>query len=452
MFTDKLKQKLQKQHNQMNCNKHRISTLSLTQQKDSIFLSKKITSFSNNRNNLNNLTNVNPKLIYNNFVNSTPNTNANANIQNIVVQQQPTKEKIELQKIKKLLVDLVKSGYIVTGGLNTNLIESSLFNLTIKGNLLPSKTNFYSLGNNIKQWKNLFLQNSIYLNGQEIKYDLSNNRFEFEGDVKITDKLILSSDNKEIYYNTTDNKFIIDGNVKINGTLESDSGGGGGCGGMKFLDDILYVNTLYVVNELIATKVKHKDISGTDLSDKKILNLFLRNTSGTPDFVYPCENTDILLIGNDTLIAATSFILQINGDAYFSNTVRALKFKALSDKRLKTNIQTLLHPIEILNKIRGVSFAWKSNLKASCGIIAQEVEKAIPEAVDDNNNNDYKTVDYSCLIGYLIEGVKENNKIIRKQNKRIEMLEKNNEDLQNKLNLVNEKINKIEKLLNIKLS
>ena len=295
------------------------------------------------------------------------------------------------------MADLIKSGYIVTGGLNTNLIESSLFNLSIKGNLLPTKTNFYSLGSNLKKWKNLFLSNSIYLNGQEIKYDVANNRFEFEGDVKITNKLILSSDNKEIYYNTTDNKFIIDGNVQINGTLESDGGGSGGCGGVRFLDDILYVNKLYVVNELIAT--------------------------------------DILLIGNNTLIAPNTYILQINGDAYFSSVVRAAQFKALSDERLKTNVMTIENPIQTLQKIRGVTFNWKSDQKSSSGIIAQEVEKVIPEAVE-SNENDYKTVDYNCLIGYLIEGVKKNNETIRKQNETIRKQNETIRKLEEKMNSI----------------
>ncbi len=428
MFAEQLKQRLQK--NNSNCNN--LNKLCLSNYKDnSVFLSKNISSFSSNNR-------IAPKIYYsssNNSINYNNTNNSNNSNKD---------EKIILGKFKKILVDLIKSGYIVTGGLNTTILQSSSGYFNITGNLLPIKTNFYSLGNNLKKWKNLFLTNSIYLNDKEIKYDVSNNRFEFDGNVKITNKLILSSANKEIYYNTTDNKFIIDGDVKINGALESTSG----CGGVKYLDNIIYVNKLVVLEELIATTVKHKDMSGTDLSGKKTLNLFFKDTSGTPDFIYPCDNADILLIGNNTLIAATSYILQIKGNAYFSDTVRALKFKALSDKRLKTNIHKIQNPLTIINKLRGVTFNWKSNFQSSCGIIAQEVEKAIPEAVDDNNNNDYKTVDYSCIIGYLIEGVKENNKIIKKQTKKIKKLESQNKKLQENYNQLNEKILKLEKLLN----
>ena len=69
--------------------------------------------------------------------------------------------------------------------------------------------------------------------------------------------------NKEINYNTTDNNFVLDGNVKINGTLESLSG----CGGVKFLDDTIYIPNLIVTDTLTATRVKHKDMSSIDLSD-----------------------------------------------------------------------------------------------------------------------------------------------------------------------------------------
>ena len=407
---------------------------------NSIFKSKNIITFSN-KNHFNSFKNNNN----NNNQNNQNNSNINYGFeliqfinQNINGGKIGDKEKIILGKFKKLIGDLIRAGYIVTGGLNTDIIKASSNNFSITGHFNPSVNDKYSLGNKIKKWKNLYLNKSIFLgpSNAEMYFDIPNNRFNFDGSVKISEKLVLSSSNKELYYDVDNSKFILDGNVKINGTLESDSGG---CGGVRFLDDTIYITNLVITNTLTATRVRHKDMSGTDMSDKKILNLFLRNND-SDEFVYPCETTDILLIGGDALIAAATYILQISGDAFFSGTVRALRFRALSDKRLKKDIRNIRNPISKLKQIRGVKFTWKDNNEKSSGIIAQEVEKVIPEAVNDNKN-DYKTVNYSCLIGYLIEAVKQNNVILNNNKRRIKELETyykdleiNNDNLKNKCN------------------
>ena len=50
-----------------------------------------------------------------------------------------------------------------------------------------------------------------------------------------------------------------------------------------------------------------------------------------------------------------------------------------------------------------MNFEWKENNKPSAGVIAQEVEKVLPQLV---NGEGTKTVNYNGLIGLLIEAVK----------------------------------------------
>jgi len=57
------------------------------------------------------------------------------------------------------------------------------------------------------------------------------------------------------------------------------------------------------------------------------------------------------------------------------------------------------------------------------GLIAQEVELLFPELVSEGPDG-FKSVDYSKLTPVLIEAVKEQQKQIDSQNKRIEELEK----------------------------
>jgi len=84
-----------------------------------------------------------------------------------------------------------------------------------------------------------------------------------------------------------------------------------------------------------------------------------------------------------------------------------------SDERIKTNIKTIDNSLEKIIKCRGVSFNYinNSNNKEEYGVIAQEIEKIIPEIVETNRYG-YKNVNYLSIIGYLIEAIKDlNNKI-----------------------------------------
>lgn len=101
--------------------------------------------------------------------------------------------------------------------------------------------------------------------------------------------------------------------------------------------------------------------------------------------------------------------LQVNGNGVVSGQFSAGSFIYTSDVRLKHDIVTLDQSLEKLSKIRGVSFALNSDNKKRVGVLAQEVEKAYPEAVAEMSNG-YKGVDYMQLVGPLIAAVNELHK------------------------------------------
>ena len=80
---------------------------------------------------------------------------------------------------------------------------------------------------------------------------------------------------------------------------------------------------------------------------------------------------------------------------------------AYSDIRLKHNITTISEPNEKLKKINGYEFDWKekNNKKHDIGVIAQEIEKVIPEVVIESDG--YKSVDYGRIVALLIESNKD---------------------------------------------
>ena len=88
---------------------------------------------------------------------------------------------------------------------------------------------------------------------------------------------------------------------------------------------------------------------------------------------------------------------------FVSGVTTATDFNSLSDRNYKTNIQVIDNPIDKIMKIDGVSFNWKESNKPSFGVIADNVQKTLPDLV---SNEDPKTVNYNGLVGLLIEVVK----------------------------------------------
>ncbi len=87
----------------------------------------------------------------------------------------------------------------------------------------------------------------------------------------------------------------------------------------------------------------------------------------------------------------------------------ATDFNSTSDISLKENIKSITNPLDKVIQLNGVTFNWKENQKPSIGVIAQELEKVLPELV---TQGDVKSVNYNGIIGVLIEAIKEQQKQI----------------------------------------
>jgi hypothetical protein len=93
--------------------------------------------------------------------------------------------------------------------------------------------------------------------------------------------------------------------------------------------------------------------------------------------------------------------------------ITASDVNTTSDMALKDNVEQIENPLEIINKITGLSFNWKSDGIKSYGVSAQEVEQILPEIVRTRSDG-YKGVNYLNLIAFLIEAVKELQKEVAK--------------------------------------
>ena len=82
---------------------------------------------------------------------------------------------------------------------------------------------------------------------------------------------------------------------------------------------------------------------------------------------------------------------------------------ASSDERLKDNVTPIGSALSKINQIGGYEFDWNSDSSHSghdVGVIAQEIEKVLPEVVVDRDTG-YKAVRYDKIVALLIQAVKE---------------------------------------------
>lgn len=147
-------------------------------------------------------------------------------------------------------------------------------------------------------------------------------------------------------------------------------------------------------------------------------NVTISATGGAGDSYWVAAGVGIHTLSNVGVgtTNATSR-LTVSGDGYFTGIVTATDFNSASDVNLKQNISVIDSPLDKVIKLQGVNFQWKESGKNSLGVIAQEVEKVLPELVSGEES---KTVNYNGLIGLLIECVKQQQIEIEDLKKRID--------------------------------
>jgi hypothetical protein len=125
-------------------------------------------------------------------------------------------------------------------------------------------------------------------------------------------------------------------------------------------------------------------------------------------------------VGVNTFAPSAKF--HVGGDAL------ATAWNISSDERLKTNVKSIMNPLDKINAIRGVNFDWldqdlRINQVEQIGVIAQEVEAEFPQVVTTDRDG-FKSVDYSKLVAPLIEAVKELSERVEEQQRQIEDLQR----------------------------
>ena len=124
--------------------------------------------------------------------------------------------------------------------------------------------------------------------------------------------------------------------------------------------------------------------------------------------------------GND------EWVLNGDGDVFIRGDLT--EQHTSSDIRLKEDISVIPDAVEKVKSLRGVTFKYKENGAAGTGLIAQEVEEVLPEAVYTapvlKEGEEFLALRYGNTVGLLVEAIKEQQTHIEALTKRIEELEK----------------------------
>ena len=147
------------------------------------------------------------------------------------------------------------------------------------------------------------------------------------------------------------------------------------------------------------------DADGGDITFKDAGTEIGHLSNSSSDFIISSavNDKDLIFKGvdNNSVITALTLDMSEAGAATFNNNVTAF-----SDARLKDNIETLKDGLDKVEQLRGVTYTRDD--REEIGVIAQEVEKILPEIVltaDDEMGT--KSVDYSRITAVLIEAVKD---------------------------------------------
>ena len=187
----------------------------------------------------------------------------------------------------------------------------------------------------------------------------------------------------QIYHNNSEKFATVSGGIKVTGNIENASG------------DM----TIDVAGDLIL------DADGTSIKfqDGGTLNSRLGLDSAGLIVTVEGADKDFFINGDDGGSAITAIRVDMSeAGALICNG----NITAFSDERLKDNIETLTDGLDKVEQLRGVTYTRDD--REEIGVIAQEVEKILPEIVltaDDEMGT--KSVDYSRLTAVLIEAVKD---------------------------------------------
>ena len=156
-----------------------------------------------------------------------------------------------------------------------------------------------------------------------------------------------------------------------------------------------------------------------------------QDTDHNAGFVHNNSNLLYILRGSNNATSWTSvngqwpFIFNLsNNDATCGGNFTAVgNITAYSDIRHKRNIVKIEDSLNKVHKLSGYTYNRKDNGKRFTGLIAQEVQEVLPEAVNEDTKGEL-SVAYGNMTGLLVEAIKELTAQLNTERERVDVLSK----------------------------
>jgi hypothetical protein len=132
--------------------------------------------------------------------------------------------------------------------------------------------------------------------------------------------------------------------------------------------------------------------------------------------------TELIVIGNQV----NTGILVVSGSITATGDVVAF---STSDKRHKNTIVLISDALSKVSKLNGVTWEWNDDVDSvtketpKTGLIAQEVQEVLPEVVKERGDG-FLALDYSKMMGLMVEAIKEQQQHIDNLTIQVEELKK----------------------------
>jgi len=135
----------------------------------------------------------------------------------------------------------------------------------------------------------------------------------------------------------------------------------------------------------------------------------------------------------------------VSGNLDVHGIIRARAYTQFSDIRLKTNVCDIVDAIDIVSKLKGQTYEWKKEFVDAefnegnkvIGLIAQEVQKILPEVVQQDPKTGFLSVSYAEILPVLLEAF---NQFMKEYNNEKQDIQNQIEILRNQLDQLTREI------------
>lgn len=122
----------------------------------------------------------------------------------------------------------------------------------------------------------------------------------------------------------------------------------------------------------------------------------------------PVQFLDGIIISSDSISTSTTTgALVVTGGVGIGGQLTANSIVESSSINLKENIQPIENALNAITQLNGVTYDRIDTKEHESGLIAESVNKILPDLVIKDENGNLVGIKYTKLIAYLIEGIKD---------------------------------------------